>query len=349
MLKAIDFFCGGGGMTYGLKEAGINVIAGIDIDSVCKETYEYNNPNSTFINEDIKKLPLDFFEKKMNISKNDDSLIMVGCSPCQFYSIINSKKDYIRQGRDLLLDFQRFIEYYKPGYIVIENVPGIQTNKKTVLHEFLHFLDKNNYKFVNGVFNLSDYGVPQSRKRYTLLASRVSEVNMPKKENKQIYVKDVIGVHNGFPTLKAGEKYDDDKGHIVAGLSEKSLRRLSLTPHNGGSRDSWSNDEKLQLTCFKGRDESFRDTYGRMSWDKLAPTITTKFTSISNGRFGHPEENRALSIREGAALQTFPDSYLFKASSIANKAKMIGNAVPPLYAKKIGKVIRKSYEKRRKF
>ena len=152
----------------------------------------------------------------------------------------------------------------------------------------------------------------------------------------------VIGKKNGFPEVKAGYRDDSDFCHTVAGLSDKSLIRLQKTRHNGGNRLDWANEKDLQLKCFVGKDDSFKDTYGRMWWNRPAPTITTKFFSISNGRFGHPEENRAISIREGATIQTFPKNYVFKTTSIAAAAKLIGNAVPPEYARQLGEAIKKT-------
>ena len=171
-MKAIDFFCGGGGMTCGLRQAGIDVIAGVDFDSDAKETYEFNNHGATFVQADINKLPRDYFEKNMNVQRNDDDLILVGCSPCQYYSIIRSSKEKSRASKDLLLQFQEFIAYYNPGYVLVENVPGIITNKESILPRFLQFLEEHGYGAPNTrtckykVINMKDYGIPQSRRRF---------------------------------------------------------------------------------------------------------------------------------------------------------------------------------------
>ena len=335
--KAIDFFCGGGGMTCGLRQAGINVIAGVDFDKDAKDTYETNNLGSKFILSDIKRLRSSYFEKNFDIRKNDDHLILVGCSPCQFYSIINTDKDKSEKSKDLLGNFARFIEYYNPGYVLVENVPGLKTHKKSILPKFLEFLKRQGYTVCEKVVDLSYYGVPQSRKRFSLIASRVSKnVELPKPEENQSLLHDHIGIQNGFERINAGHKDDTDFNHTVAGLKPICVERLSITPHNGGNRLAWKDNSKLQLGCFIGKDDSFKDTYGRMFWNKPASTITTKFFSISNGRFAHPEEDRAISLREGATLQTFPKDYVFKTNSIAATAKLIGNAVPPEYAKRVG-------------
>lgn len=333
-LKAIDFFCGAGGMTNGFKKAGIDVIAGIDFDEDCKETYEYNNKGVKFILADIKKLSFSIFEKETKVRKNDDNLIFIGCSPCQYWTKIKTNKTKSEESKNLLIDFQKFVNYYNPGYVVIENVPGIYTKKsESPLNDFLKFLKKKGYYYENsyGIINASHYGVPQTRRRFLLIASRVNKnISMPipyTKENPPT-VKRFIGDKSVFPPIEHGHKDSTDFIHTVSDLSINNQKRLKVTPHNGGSRLSWK-DSDLQIPAYKNKDKSFQDIYGRMRWDKPAPTITTKFYSISNGRFAHPEQNRAISLREGATIQTFDSTYLFFTNSIAKTAKLIGNAVPP--------------------
>jgi DNA (cytosine-5)-methyltransferase 1 len=338
--KAVDFFCGGGGMTCGLRQAGIDVVAGIDFDKDAKETYELNNPGSKFILSDIKNLRSNHLEKNLGIQKDDDRLIFVGCSPCQFYSTINTDRSKSEKTKDLLRNFARFVDYYNPGYVIVENVPGLKTNERSILPEFLKFLEEKDYTICQKVVNLSYYGVPQTRKRFTLIASRVkNDLSLPVPETNQSKLKDFIGESNGFCKIQAGHRDYSEFNHTTAGLASISIERLKMTPHDGGNRISWKDNESLQLKCFVGKDKSFKDTYGRMFWEKPASTITTKFYSISNGRFAHPEEDRAISLREGATLQTFPQEYVFKTNSIAATAKLIGNAVPPEYARRLGEAI----------
>lgn len=342
-LKAIDFFCGGGGMTCGLKSAGIEVIAGVDYDGDCAETYERNNKGATFVHADITKLPLEHFEKQFNIEKNNNNLIFVGCSPCQYWSVINTSKEKAEKTKNLIENFQSFVEYYRPGYVLVENVPGIVTGKGSVLQKFIEFLTAHGYSWDWKIINMNHYGIPQTRKRFSLIASRLhSEISLPKGDSvKCPKLRDVLGEDNGFPKIPAGYRDQTNNQHITSNLSPINLERLKSTPKNGGDRLSWKNNERLQLPCFVGKDHNFKDTFGRMFWDKPAPTITTKFFSISNGRFAHPEEDRAISLREGATLQTFPKTYVFYANSIAAIAKLIGNAVPPKYAELLGKTITK--------
>lgn len=336
-MRAIDFFCGGGGMTYGLRQAGIDVIAGVDFEPSVKETYEENNPGTVFIHSDIKRLRSSYFERHFGIAKNSDDLVLVGCSPCQYYSIINTERTRSKKTKNLLLSFFRFVDYYRPGFVLVENVPGIEYAKDSVLPVFLKRLDGIGYRVKKEIVDLSYYGVPQSRKRFSLIATRLDvALSMPIPDEVQSNVIDFIGIANGFPPILAGHKDLTGFMHSCAGLDNKSLRRLRMTKHDGGSRFCWANIPELQLKCYVGKDHSFRDNYGRMWWNRPAPTITTKFFSVSSGRFSHPDEDRPISIREGATLQTFPTTYVFKANSIASAAKMIGNAVPCEYARRLG-------------
>ena len=347
-IKAIDFFCSGGGMTKGMHLAGIKVIAGIDFDPECKATYERNNKGSKFIQADIFQLKAVQLQKLLGLTKNDDNLLLIGCSPCQFWSFIRTDKRKSEQSKNLLREFNRFTKYFNPGYIVVENVPGIMSRKdESGLTEFVNDLEKRGYMVKYEVVDLNEYAVPQTRKRFSLIASRVSDKFIFPVKSKKVKptVRDFIGTKNGFPKVRAGHIDNSKFQHTVSQLSDKNLQRLRGTRANGGSAMWWRNDKKLGRERYCG--DGFTDTYSRMAWDKAAPTITTKFNSLSNGRFGHPEENRALSIREGATLQTFPKSYVFISSSIGGAAKMIGNAVPPEYAKRIGKAIINSSQIRR--
>ncbi|MBE2281507.1 MAG: DNA cytosine methyltransferase [Ignavibacteriaceae bacterium] len=269
-----------------------------------------------------------------------DSMLFIGCSPCQYWSVIRTKRDKSFETKNLLGDFKKFVDHYRPGYIVIENVPGIKSKRdESGLDDFLKFLFNNKYNYDYGIINANDYGVPQTRKRFLLIASRVKTVSLPKKKRgRKATVKKFIGVKNGFLKVKAGNIDKTDFMHTVAGLEQINIDRLNKTKKNGGTRDGWADDDTLQLETYKKHD-GFKDVYGRMSWDKAGPTITTKFFSLSNGRFGHPEELRAISLREGATLQTFPKKYLFKHASIAGNARLIGNAVPPELSFRIGKSI----------
>lgn len=347
-LKAVDFFCGAGGMTYGMSLAGIKVLAGIDNDPNCRETYEINNPDSKYLERDLHVYSPKELAKEIGISKHDDSLIFIGCSPCQYWTRINTDRKNSLNTKDLLDKFRLFVEWFRPGYIVIENVPRfLKCKNENVLGDFIEFLKRKSYNYHPDIINANLYGVPQNRKRFLLIATRVSNhIQIPEGEpDDRLVVRNFIGIHKGFPAIEAGHRDETDFIHTSANLSENNKKRIQKTKKNGGNRYAWKDDSELQIRAYKGKDDYFRDVYGRMSWDKPAPTITTKFHSLSNGRFGHPEEDRAISLREGATLQTFPLNYVFKGSSIASISRQIGNAVPPELARRIGNVIVENYMK----
>lgn len=335
-------------MTYGLSQAGINVIAGIDNDPSCKETYEKNNPGSRFILADVFSLKERTLQRKLKLKKNDDNLVMVGCSPCQFWSKIRTDKTKGAKSKTLLLEFERFVTYFNPGYVLVENVPGVLSKKdRSGLERFIANLNNKGYRTKAEIVNMNNYGVPQSRRRFSLLATRLhTKAIFPKGAKRPgLTVTDMIGVKNGFQKIEAGHRDSTPYNHSAARLSDKNLLRLKKTPRNGGSWSSWAKDENLKRKLYTGHE--FIDNYGRMKWKKPAPTITTRFNSISNGRFAHPSENRGISIREGATLQTFPKNYIFYCDSVAASTRIIGNAVPPEFAKRVGKAIVSAHHKRR--
>ena len=336
-IQAVDFFCSAGGVTCGFKQAGINVLGGIDIDEKCKITYEKNN-DAKFLCADVSNLKKENLESFFNIKRNQDNLIFVGCSPCQYYSNMTTDKTKSKKSRLLLADFQEFVEFYLPGYIFIENVPGLDTKRGSPIGKFKRFLKVHGYVFKDCVVNAKYFGVPQNRRRYILIATRLDrEIKLPKGNRKLVRtVREAIGDYMTFEKITAGNIDHSSFHHTSANLEKLNLRRIQATPHNGGDRRAWKNDTELQVNCYKEH-EGHYDVYGRMHWNKPSPTITTRFNSLSNGRYGHPEQNRAISLREGATLQSFPLEYNFYSSSQGTIAKMIGNAVPPLLAKEIAK------------
>ena len=326
-------------MSFGLSQAGLQVLAGIDNSRECQQTYEANVPGSKYIRRDLARLSANELCKRIGIAPDDPNLVFCGCSPCQFWSKIRTDKSKSIKTAFLLKQFQKFIKSVRPGFVVVENVPGLYRRKDNeILRNFISFLSANQYNFAQGVVNAHHYGVPQNRMRFLLIASRVKLVStLPTPcERDDLNVRNFLGAENGFPRIEAGHRDATEFIHTAMALSEKNLRRIQMTPTNGGNRRSWADDPELQIDAYRGRDDIFKDVYGRMSWDKPAPTITTRFHSLSNGRFGHPEENRAISIREGAALQTFPRDFNFISESLDGLARQIGNAVPPSLARRIG-------------
>jgi DNA (cytosine-5)-methyltransferase 1 len=340
-MKAVDFFCGGGGMSCGMLQAGIEVLAGIDYEIACKDTYEENITGARFIHAVVFELKEETLRDELRLEKNDDELVLIGCSPCQFWSIINTDKKKSEKSKNLLVEFERFVKFFNPGYVVVENVPGVLRRKEeSGLDKFISWLEANGFKVHFEIHNTYDFGVPQNRKRFTLVANRVGDNQVfPKKVESRKTVADVLGVKNGFKKIEAGTVDETSFLHTVSNIAPVTLKRLLKVRKNGGNRLDFADDPELQLPCFVGKDKSFMDTFGRLFWDKPANTITTKFYSVSNGRFAHPEENRALSLREGATLQSFPKDYEFCGTSIGAIARQIGNAVPPEYARQIGLAI----------
>ena len=245
--------------------------------------------------------------------------------------------------------FGEFVEYYQPGYVLVENVPGLRNKRnERVLDRFQQLLKSLNYHFDDGVVDVADYGVPQKRRRYLLIASRLDDrIMLPRDRDvqidKEMAVRAFIGDENTFPPVKAGHRDQTDFMHTVSRLSSKNLRRIRKTKKDGGTRLCWADDPELQIPAYEDKDNHFMDVYGRMMWDEPAPTITTRFNSLSNGRFGHPEQDRAISLREGATLQTFPLDFVFR-GSLQGTAKQIGNAVPPRLAEELGKKVVEHFE-----
>ena len=344
-IKCVDFFCGGGGMSTGLSLAGVSVVGALDNDPDCIATYRANHPNTPFFEKDITAIRRpDVLKRRFGICQHDDNLLFVGCAPCQYWSTITGGVNDVRKqktyaSRNLLLEFLRFVKYYQPGYVLLENVRGMYHNsKESGLADLRKYLEQSGYKILlDGILDASFHGIPQTRRRFVFLASRVGGSCNIEKDKSQAVVRNFIG---DLPAINAGGQGDDPL-HCAAVLREKNLKRLRVTPE-GGLRDSWANDKELQISAYRNKPLTFfRRNYGRMYWDKPAPVITTNFFSLSSGRFGHPKQDRAISLREGALLQTFPCDYQFKTTTFYTTAKLIGNAVPPELARRIGKALLK--------
>ncbi len=332
----VDLFCGVGGLTHGLQLAGLNVVAGVDIESSCKYAYEANN-NAVFINEDITKL------KKESIAKyfpGNSVKILVGCAPCQPFSRYSSryrKNGHCDEKWRLLFYFQKIVKEILPDIISMENVPNLCREK--IFIDFLHELEKLKYHCYWRIVNCQEYGVPQKRKRLVMLASRYGQIELVPPMYDSEHYRTVRMAIAELPQINDGEKLSSDVLHCASKLSELNKKRIQQSVPGGTWRD-W--DEYLLLNCHKkNTGKTFPSVYGRMKWDEPSPTITTQFYGYGNGRFGHPEQDRALSLREGALLQSFPLEYKFVENGchIINKHKLaiqIGNAVPVELGRAIG-------------
>ncbi len=337
-LVAIDLFCGIGGLTHGLQKEGINVVAGIDNDESCRYAYEENN-NAKFISGDIRKVNGKDLAK---LYPKNSTKVLVGCAPCQTFSRHTLKnKDRENDERwNLLYEFLRLVKEVRPDFVSMENVP--QLRKYPIFEDFVNGLRKMGY-FVNyKVVNAPKYGIPQKRIRLVLLASKKNEIGLiPETHDSQScpVVKDII---KELPRIKDGEVCEEDALHRSWRLSKVNKKRI-LQSKQGGSWLDW--DEDLRLECHKKkRGSTYKAVYGRMKWDQQSPTITTQFYSYGTGRFGHPVQNRAISLREGALLQTFPEDYKFfkdgEDVSFSEMGRHIGNAVPVRLGEVIGKSIK---------
>lgn len=336
-MKAWDFFCGAGGLTRGLLDAGIEVIAGFDCDERCHSTYEYNNPGVRFVKSDIRKLE----PKDLGLGRRAgrcDKVLFAGCAPCQSFSS-QRKGNARRRDATLLGEFGRLVEAVLPEWVLIENVPGIaRVPGYSAFRRFRRMLDSNDYGYDVRFLDAKRYGAPQNRRRLILLATRRRQPSLPDPEYGERLrpFKTVRHAISHFPAIAAGERDPKVPNHVAASVTELNLERLRVTPHDGGDRRSWP--ERLRLACHKGNYEGHTDVYGRMRWDSPAPALTGRCHSISNGRYGHPKQDRAISLREAAALQSFPDGYEFFGSN-THIAMQIGNAVPVRLAERIGKRI----------
>jgi DNA (cytosine-5)-methyltransferase 1 len=335
-ITAIDFFCGAGGLTYGLRKAGINVIKGIDIDESAKDTYEKNNPGSKFISKDVRKLDTQTLLE--NVDRSKSLLLFAACAPCQPFSTQNKKR---KEGNDprrsLIEHFAELVDKILPDYIIVENVRGFGKNSNIHRNKLISVLNKNGYKYSEDVIRSEDYGVPQTRHRYVIVASIKGKISLPKPvygPERRLPYKTVRDTISKYPQIEAGTGINLIPNHKSRRLLDVNLKRIRLVPKNGGSRNSLP--ARLQLKCHKEY-KGHSDVYGRMRWDRPSPTLTCKCNSISNGRFGHPEQDRAISLREAAALQTFPDHYVFVGND-TDIARHIGNAVPVLLSTKLGKI-----------
>ena len=339
-VTVIDLFCGVGGLTCGLQKAGLNVVAGFDSDNTCKFAYEYNN-NAEFINCDISEIDSSLIAKYY---KKDDIKILVGCAPCQTFSQQTNKyKDRTKDKKwNLLRFYAKHIENIKPDIISMENVPELV--KFDIFQYFLDILEKNHYKVSYQIVDCSKYGLPQKRRRLVLLASKLGEIELIPPCKNQIY-RTVETAIKGLPELKNGEQDKTDPLHRCAKLTNINLERIKQSVP-GGTWQDW--DRKLLPECYKkSTGKSYSAVYGRMRWDIPSPTMTTQFYIYGTGRFGHPTQNRALSLREGALLQTFPKDYKFIEGdeySLKMIGRHIGNAVPVDLGKIIGLSIQKHIE-----
>jgi DNA (cytosine-5)-methyltransferase 1 len=343
-VKVVDAYCGIGGLSHGLVLEGFDVVAGIDNDASCKHAFEANN-DAKFIAKDIAR-----FTPKMLTELFGDApvRILVGCAPCQPYSSLTRRKLSAKERRKRwypLYRFMRLVRAVQPEIVSMENVPDLANIRKyPVFGEFVKALRALGYHVSFETVDASRYGVPQRRSRLVLLASKLGEIGLIPETHPGDTVVTVREAIKSLPRLKDGGINKKDPLHRSSKLSELNKKRIAATPKNGGSAKSWSRE--LVPKCYRRKSgKSYMVTvYGRMRWDDPAPTMTTHCTTLGTGRFGHPTQNRAISLREAARFQTFPDTYMFSEEgeiAITQTAKHIGNAVPVLLGRAIGRSIKR--------
>ena len=339
-VTAIDLFCGAGGLTQGLIKSGINVVAGVDFDKACRFAYETNN-KAIFINKKIQDITA---ADLIKYYPEEGIRILVGCAPCQPFSMHSNKynkndgasrKD---ERRYLLDDYIRLVKEIRPDIVSMENVPNLA--EQPIFKSFVNKLKRAGYKVSYSVVFCPDYGVPQQRNRLVLLASKLGKITLIKPTRQPEEYETVRKAIGSMPKINAGEVLTSDPLHRSSELSDINLKRIRASKPGGTWRE-W--DDTLLTDCHKkDSGKTYGSVYARMEWDKPAPTITTEFYNYGTGRFGHPEQDRAISLREGALLQTFPINYQFVEDgkfSFKSVGKMIGNAVPVELGAAIGQSI----------
>lgn len=355
--KAVDLFCGAGGLSSGLKKGGFDVALGVDIDVAALKTYKNNIKRAKVLNKDVKLVSGKEITELTGIKKGD-CFLLAGCPPCQGFSNLG-KRDVEDAQNKLVYEYIRLIFELEPWFILMENVPGMSRGIGKEIFKDVTIKLEEKYHIQSATLNAADYGVPQIRKRLVLHGIRrdvydelikildVQEIPLlpqpthskEKKKGMRKW-KTVRETIMDLPELKAGESVTSASvtNHIARRLSETNKKRLDDIRRNGGNRAKVS--EELQLECHKKENVSYTDTYGVINLDKPAPTITSGCTTISKGRYGHPTQNRGLSVREAARLQSFDDKFVFE-GNIGEMSLQIGNAVPPKLAQASAKEILK--------
>jgi DNA (cytosine-5)-methyltransferase 1 len=335
-VSAIDLFCGAGGLSHGLQEAGVAVAAGIDLDPACKYPFEANI-EAPFLQQDVRDVTAGQLSR---LWESGGVRVLAGCAPCQPFSPYRRGADTTGEEQwPLLGEFGRLVSETLPEIVTMENVPRI--GKARIFTEFVSQLEALGYDVSWRSCNGLDYGLPQGRRRLVLLASLLGPLAVPEGPLRGSAPRTVRDTIAGLPPLRSGQVDSVDPLHRSRGLTDINLRRIrASTP--GGTWEQWP--EELRAPCHrKSSGATFRNVYARMEWDKPSPTITTLAHNFGTGRFGHPEQDRPISLREAAMLQGFPETYRFVQAGAAvyfsQLGRLIGNAVPPPIAAAVGAAI----------
>lgn len=328
--NAIDLFAGCGGMTQGLKDAGFSVLAAVEIDRNAAKAYRLNHEDTHLFENDICLLSAIHINEVLN---GRPLHLLVGCPPCQGFSSIrrrNKKEAAPDKRNSLVIEYLRFVKTLMPLTIMLENVPGIV--EYGLFQDVLSEMQILGYSLTQAIVNVANYGVPQRRKRYVMLGSRVGSICIPKGTNSYVTVKDIIGDMDDVETT------EDQLHRIYPKHTPRIQEMIEKIPPNGGSREDLP--EEYILECHKKDGIGFHDVYGRLKWNDVSSTITGGCLKPSKGRFLHPEKNRNITAREAALLQTFPRDFIFPTDIPKDSiALMIGNALPPKFSRIQGESI----------
>ena len=323
---AIDLFSGCGGLSLGLKQAGFRVIAAVEIEHTVADTYRVNHPEVVLWEKDIRRLSSFEVKERLGIKKGDIDLL-AGCPPCQGFSAmrtLNGGQEIDDPQNDLLFQFLRFVKDLEPKTLMMENVPGLRNDSR--FRKLRKELERLGYRLRWDVIDASNYGVPQRRRRFIMIASRASKPSFAVPTPIRSTVRQTIGM------LPDAGNSGDPLHDLPERRSPRIMEMISLIPHDGGSRRDLG--VEWQLDCHL-RCNGFKDVYGRMPWDDVSPTITGGCFNPSKGRFLHPEQDRNITLREAALLQSFPPDYHFSLKrGKSNAAVMIGNALPPEFIRR---------------
>ncbi len=336
LICGVDLFCGAGGLTNGLGSAGIDVRLGVDSDPDCEFPYTVNN-KAAFLLQPVESTEA---SEISDIFEGEISTLLAGCAPCQPFSNYSLGRSSQSDKRWHLLEhFSRLVQQVRPQLVTMENVPLLE--REEIFSSFMETLANEKFNVSYDVVNCADYGTPQKRRRLVLLASRLAPIRLIPPTTPKGYHLTVRSAIGDLPPLEAGEYSDHDPLHQACKRSSLNLKRIQAsTP--GGSWHDW-NEELIAKCHHRKTGRTFKSIYGRMEWEKPSPTLTTQFYDFGNGRYGHPEQDRAISLREGAILQSFPSTYqFFPENATIRKRKigmLIGNAVPVSLGAAIGKSV----------
>jgi DNA (cytosine-5)-methyltransferase 1 len=334
--SAIDLFSGCGGLTLGLKQAGFRVIGAVELDPLAIETYKANHKRIVVWPQDIRTVSVTGMMRRLNLERGQLDLL-AGCPPCQGFSTMATLNGHAAQDdprNDLVLEFARFVRGLRPKALMMEDVPGLAKDKRT--EQLVADLEEMGYCCTQDVLDAADYGVPQRRRRFILLAGRGVKIAFGRPARRRRSVREAL--------RRLGRRARRDPLHnMPEEHTAKVMEIIRLIPKDGGSRLDLG--PAHQLACHR-RCDGFKDVYGRMEWDEVAPTITGGCCNPSKGRFLHPVRDRTITLREAALLQTFPSSYFFSLRrGKFSAAQMIGNALPPEFIKRHAKSIIRSLKK----